>query len=142
MKSGVNSESGIVCGSLQDSSIPHTTVLLQVVTECTNPVEIGCVALVLLLDESQCQGHIPVGLGCQFLDERDNLCTPTSLSLEAALISPPLCTPPLCELSGGKMSPQALGMLCPQFCDRMDWLISVVRQPITVSSLPLMGIKA
>jgi hypothetical protein len=134
--------SRIVSSSLQNSFVACTTVLLKVVAECTSPAEIGRVALVLLLDEPQCQGHIPVGLGCKFLDEHDNLRMPPPLSLQAALVSPPLCTPPLCKFSGGKTSPETFGVFCPQLCDHADRLISVVGQPITVFPLPPMGIEA
>ena len=131
----------IVRGSLQDGSVACTTVLLKVVTECTNPAKIGWVALVLLLDEPQCQGHIPVGLSCEFLNEHNDLCTPPPLGLQAALVSPPLCTPPFSKFSGGKVPPQALSMFCPQLRDGADRPISVVGQPIAISPLPLMGIK-
>ena len=97
--------SGVVNSSLQNGSVALTMVPLKVVTECTNLAKIGWAALILLLDEPECQGHIPVGLGCKVLDEGDHLCTPSPLSLQAALISLPLCTPSLCKLSGGKMSP-------------------------------------
>ena len=116
-------------------------VLLQVVTECLDPAKIDWVVLILLLDKPECQGHIPVELGCQFLDEGDNLCIPSPLDLQALLISPPLCLPPLHKLLGGKMSPQTLCMFCPQLCDCMDWLISVVGQPIIISPLPLVCIE-
>lgn len=125
----------------QNSSVACTMALLKVVTECMNPAKIGWIALVLLFDKSQCQGHVPVGLGCKFLDEYDDLCMPPPLSLQAALISPPLCIPPLSKLSHGKMSSQALSMFSPQLSDCADRLISVVREPVTVSPLPLMGIE-
>ena len=73
--------SGIVNSGLQNGSVALTTVPLKVVTECTNPAKIGWAALILLLDEPECQGHIPVGLGCKVLYEGDHLCMPSLLSL-------------------------------------------------------------
>ncbi|KAF8551366.1 hypothetical protein OG21DRAFT_1524513 [Imleria badia] len=96
-------------------------VLLKVVTECTNLAKIGWAALILLLDKPQYQGHIPVGHGCKFLDEHDDLGTPSPLGLQTALISPPLCTPPLCKLSGGKMSPQAFKQPRSQSMNWLQW---------------------
>ena len=90
----------IMSSSLQNSFIAPVTVLLKVVTEGMHLAKIGRVTLILLLDESQCKRHTPVPLCGEFLDERGDLCMPSTLSLQTALVPLPLCTPMLLELVG------------------------------------------